>query len=343
MGSGVRRAPRHLRGLGLALALAVAVGLALAPALRAQQARPAAAATDAARAPGGTWYVAVTGLGGEPDYDQEYAQLAADLTKALASAGGTNHVTVLSGANATRARLTDSLQAVAREAQPDDDFALILIGHGTFDGIDYKFNLPGPDITASELATLLDAIRTRRQLVVLATSASGGAIAALERPGRGIIAATKDGNEKNAVVFGRYFVAALQDPDADTDKNEATSALEAFEYATAKTAEFYQAQKRLATEHAVFEDTGKAQPVRAVADGSDEGRLLSTFTLVRFGALQKAYADPAKQQLLAQKEDLERKIDALKYQKAAMDDADYKEQLTALLVQLAKVQQQIDQ
>jgi hypothetical protein len=33
----------------------------------------------------------------------------------------------------------------------------------------------------------------------------------------------------------------------------------------------------------------------------------------------------------------------LKYQKAAMDPADYKQQLTDALVQLAKVQQELDQ
>ncbi len=47
--------------------------------------------------------------------------------------------------------------------------------------------------------------------------------------------------------------------------------------------------------------------------------------------------------LLVQKEDLEQKIDTLKYQKAAMDPADYKKQLTAALVELAKVQEQLDQ
>ena len=51
---------------------------------------------------------------------------------------------------------------------------------------------------------------------------------------------------------------------------------------------------------------------------------------------------PAKQALLAKKEDLEQKIDALKYQKAAMDPADYKQQLTAALVELAQVQQELD-
>ena len=32
----------------------------------------------------------------------------------------------------------------------------MLIGHGTFDGVEYKFNLVGPDITAAELAALCD-------------------------------------------------------------------------------------------------------------------------------------------------------------------------------------------
>ena len=70
--------------------------------------------------------------------------------------------------------------------------------------------------------------------------------------------------------------------------------------------------------------------------------LLASFTVLRIGAAQKQANNPAKQALLAKKEDLEQKIDALKYQKAAMDPADYKQQLTEALVQLAQVQQELD-
>jgi len=63
---------------------------------------------------------------------------------------------------------------------------------------------------------------------------------------------------------------------------------------------------------------------------------------VRIGAAQTAMNDPAKRDLLNKKEELEQKIDALKYQKAAMDPADYKQQLTAALVALAEVQQELD-
>jgi hypothetical protein len=286
------------------------------------------------------YYVTVAGLGGEPDYEQRFTAAAKDLDKVFKAAGNTAHVFTLTGAQATASQLKDTLITVAREAKAEDDFVLILIGHGSFDGVEYKFNLVGPDLNAGEIAAMCDRILARRQLVVDTTSASGGAISALERPGRAVITATKSGTEKNATVFARYWVEALQDPAADTDKSDSISAMEAFTYATKKTASFYDSQKRLATEHAVFDDAGRGEPVREAGNG--QGTLLSSFTLLRLGASQMAANDPAKQALLAQKEELEQKIDTLKYQKAAMDPADYKKQLTAALLELAKVQEGLD-
>jgi len=66
-------------------------------------------------------------------------------------------------------------------------------------------NLPGPDISALELAALLDRIPAR-QLVVNMTSASGASFAALQKENRAIITATKSGTEKNATLFARYWV-----------------------------------------------------------------------------------------------------------------------------------------
>jgi hypothetical protein len=286
------------------------------------------------------YYVTVAGLGGEPDYEQRFTAAAKDLDKVFRVAGNTAHVFTLTGAQATASQLKDTLNAIAREAKADDDFVLILIGHGSFDGVEYKFNLVGPDLTAGEIAAMCDRIPARRQLVVDTTSASGGAIQALERPGRAVISATKSGTEKNATVFARYWVEALQDPAADTDKSDSISAMEAFTYATKKTAAFYDSQKRLATEHAVFDDAGHGEPVREAGNG--QGALMSSFALLRLGASQQAANDPAKRALLAQKEELEQKIDTLKYQKAAMDPADYKKQLTAALLELAKVQEGLD-
>jgi hypothetical protein len=287
------------------------------------------------------YYVTVAGLGGEPDYEQRFTANANDLDKIFKASTGA-HVYTLTGKDATRARLTETLANVTREAKPEDDFILTLIGHGSFDGVEYKFNLVGPDISAPELAALCDKIPAKRQLIVNTTSASGGSVAALERAGRGVITATKTGTEKNATVFARYWTEALQDPTTDLDKSESISAIEALRYADRKTASFYETQKRLATEHAVFEDTGKGEPVKVDAAKGREGALLATLTVVRIGASQAAMNDPAKRDLLAKKEELEQKIDALKYQKAAMDPADYKSQLTDALLQLATVQGELE-
>jgi hypothetical protein len=287
------------------------------------------------------YYVTVAGLGGEPDYEQRFTAAAKDLDKVF-RASADAHLYTLTGKDATKVRLIETLTTIAHQAKPEDDLVLTLIGHGSFDGTEYKFNLVGPDISAGELAALCDRIPTKRQLIVNTTSASGGSITALERSGRGVIAATKTGTEKNATVFARYWVEALQDPTADVDKSDSISAMEAFQYADRKTAAFYESQKRLATEHAVFEDTGKGEPVRASASQGRKSALLSGFTVLRIGASQAAMNDPAKRDLLAKKEELEQKIDALRYQKAAMEPGEYKQQLTDALLQLAKVQGELE-
>jgi hypothetical protein len=296
------------------------------------------ASISAAR--GATRYVIVAGLGGEPEYEQRFTTEAKDLDKALKPATDSAHVFTLTGSQSTAVQLRQTLATVADASKPEDDFVLILIGHGSFDGVEYKFALVGPDITASDLASLCDRIPARRQLIVNTTSASGGSIAALERPGRAVIAATKSGTEKNATIFARYWVEALQDSAADTDKSDSVSAMEAFTYATKKTAAFYDAEKRLATEHAVFNDIGHGDPVRD--SGNGQGLLLSSMTILRLGQSLQAANDPARRTLLEKKEELEQKIDGLKYRKAAMDPEDYKKQLTAALVELAKVQEGLD-
>lgn len=287
-----------------------------------------------------TYYVIVAGLGGEPDYEQRFTAAAKDLDHIFKDSINSEHVYTLAGPQATAAQMRETLGAVARDAKPDDDFVLVLIGHGSFDGTEYKFNLVGPDLTAADLAELCNRVAARRQLVVNTTSSSGGSLAALERPGRAVIAATKSGTEKNATTFARYWVEALQDSAADTDKSDSISAMEAFTYAAKKTAAFYDSQKRLATEHAVFDDVGRGDPVREAGNG--QGQLMSSITVLRMSGSLQASNDPNKRALLEKKEELEQKIDELKYKKAAMDPDDYKKQLTAALVELAKVQEELD-
>jgi len=289
--------------------------------------------------PAATYYLTISGLGGEPDYDQRFKMWALDIDSNLKKAGNVS-VTTLIAPN--REQIRARFQELARTAKPDDSLVVMLIGHGTDDGVDYKFNIPGPDITAAELAELLDRVPAARQCVAIMTSSSGGAIAFLRRPNRIVITATKAGTEKNATVFARYWAEALGDPAADTDKNDAISVLEAFRYAQRKVTESFDSAKRLATEHSLLEDTGKGDGERNPSPDNGVGRLAAAFTLVRLGANADAARDPAKRALLARKEELEQAIDQLKYEKAGMDAGNYRKRLTLLLIELAKTQEALD-
>lgn len=273
-----------------------------------------------------TYLLTVAGLGGEPDYEQRFTALATDTDKILKTGTTDRIVETLKGPDATKPKVEAALNKIASQAKPADAFVLMMIGHGTFDGTEYKFNLPGPDISAAELASLMNKIQAGRQLVVDMTSASGGAVTAFKKDNRTVITATKSGTEKNATVFARYWVEALRDPAADVDKNETISALEAFQYAEKKTAGFYTEQKRLATEHPQVDDQQHA----------------AAFPLLRFGSASAVVTDPAKRELIAKKDEIENKIDALKYQKSLMAPEDYKKQLTQLLIELAKAQEAVD-
>lgn len=292
--------------------------------------------------PGATYYVTVAGLGGEPDYEQRFTSWAKEIDKVLKTGGSEVHVYTLSGADATRDRLKQTLSEIASKSSPADAFILMTIGHGAYDGYEYKMNLPGPDITGTEMAAWLDRLPATRQLVANMTSASGGSIASLQKEKRAVITATKSGAERNAVVFARYWVAALQDAAADTDKNEVITALEAFTYADRKTAEFYTTQKRLATEHPLLEDTGTGEGVRDPSPANGHGLLAAQFALLRIGSTQLASQNPEKRELLAKKEQLEQQIDKLKYEKAAIPIDEYRTRLTQLLVELAKTQEALE-
>ena len=289
-----------------------------------------------------SYYVTISGSGGEADYETRFSGWAKELHKTFQSAGEDAKAQSFIGPGATLEKIRAALDGIAKEAKPEDTLVVVLIGHGTFDGLEYKFNIPGPDLSAVELGALMDKVAAKRQLVVNTTSCSGGAMAALRRQDRTVISATRAGTEKNATLFARYFVEALRDAAADTDKNEVISALEAFKYADQKTAKFYETQKRLATEHAVLEDTGKGDGVRLPSAENGEGLLATRFPLLRLGSAQAAAKDPEKLKLLAKKEEIESQIDKLKYQKAAMDVADYRKQLGALVLDLARVQEVLD-
>lgn len=292
-----------------------------------------------------TYYVTIAGLGGTSEYETQFEKWASDLDGKLRQNGPDAHIETISGAAATKQHVEEVFTHLASEVKPEDALAVFLIGHGTFDGAEYKFNIPGPDMTSGDLAAVLNRVPAGRQLIVNMTSCSGASLAKLARKERIVITATKSGNEKNATVFARYWVDALQDPAADTDKNGTISALEAFRYAQQKTTGYFETEKLLATEHAQFTDTGSSTAVRDPKPENGQGLVASAFPLLRppSESVAAAVSNPDKQKLLSRKQHLEAEIDQLKYKKSALPEDEYKKEMTSLLLQLARTQAEIDQ
>jgi hypothetical protein len=273
-------------------------------------------------ASGANYYVVIAGLGGTPEYEAQFVKWSADLDHNLRANGPDSHVATLNGAAVSKQKINELFGRLLSEINTDDAFALLLIGHGTFDGTVYKFNIPGPDLTTKDLASILDRVPAGRQLVVNMTSCSGASFEALKRKGRIVVTATKSGTEKNATIFPRYFADALRDPAADTDKNGTVSVLEAVRYTQHRLTSYFESEKLIATEHSLATEDGAAY-----------------FPLLRPPVETARVTNPA---LLKRKQELEAKIDRLKFQKAAMEESEYKEQLSVLLLELARTQAEID-
>lgn len=274
-----------------------------------------------------TYGVVVNGLGGEAKYSESFSNTAAGYADALGTLNnGENHV-VLLGESAGRQDILDAIrqQGALIKSGSADVFALMLVGHGTADGISWRFNIKGPDITTEDLVAVMNEIPASRQLLVLASSASGAALKVLSQPSRIVVTATKSGGELNAVRFPGFFAEALQSSHADFDRNEILTVAEAFRFATDRTAEYYEQNKLLASEHA-----------RLRGEYADE------VAIVLLGSLRQANDDPVVADLLEQRLQLEVSFKALRARKLKMPVASYYDELQTLLIAIALLQQSID-
>jgi hypothetical protein len=230
-------------------------------------------------------------------------------------------------------------------AEPKDgleELWLVLIGHGTFDGQEAKFNLRGPDLSADELASWLKPFR--RPLVIIDTSsASAPFLAKLSGTNRVVITATRSGSEQNYTRFGRYFAGAITNPQADLDKDGQISLLEAFLTASRETAEFYKVAGRLATEHALLDDNGDGlgtpadwyRGLRATKKAGDnavvDGMLARQIHLIPSEAELKL--TPGQR---AQRDALERAVLVYREKKGQVPEDEYYRQLEERLLPLAR-------
>lgn len=240
-----------------------------------------------------------------------------------------------------RDRLREALAAEAKEGAAE--FWLVLVGHGTFDGKEAKFNLRGPDVSATELGEWLKPFN--RPIALIDTSSSSAPfMAKLAGPKRVVVTSTRSGFEQNYSRFGKYFAEAVGEPKTDLDKDGQVSLLEAYLRASHRTAEFYKTEGRLATEHALLDDNGDGlgtpsdwfrgvRATKAAKDGAPaDGLRAHQFHLVRSPAEQQLPAE-----LRAKRDALELEVGKLRDGKAKMPEDRYYRELEKLLVQLAEI------
>jgi hypothetical protein len=174
------------------------------------------------------------------------------------------------------------------------------------------------------------------------SAASAPFLNKLSATNRVILTATRSGSEQDFTRFGLYLAEALTDDQSDLDKDGQVSVLEAFLTASARVAEFYRTEGRLATEHALLDDDGNGRgtpadwfrgirPVKKPqGNASVDGARAHQLHLVLRQAEQALPPD-----VRAKRDALELEIARLRANRSQRPNEKYYEELEQLLLQLA--------
>jgi hypothetical protein len=275
----------------------------------------------------------ITGLAGEPQYRARFLEAAATLADTARTRWGVadSSLIVLGEdpaqdpkhirAKSTKEEVSAAFVRLSHRVAPGDILLVFLNGHGAGEGPNSRVNLPGPDPTAADFATWISGFTRQTVVFVNAASGSGDFVPVLAGRGRLIVAATKTAIERNETVFARPFIKALTTGEADADKDGRVSVYEAFDYAKKEVARLYEVDNKMLTEHAILSDTVAA---RTVAFGGKSGS-----------------SDPRVVALVAERQELESQVAALRARKATTDSTTYEKELERLLLLVAEKTQAI--
>jgi hypothetical protein len=289
--------------------------------------------------------VIVTGATGGREYATQYTRWSDDLTTTLVESlkFDRDRITVLSDSpQPALASTADNVRRVVASIRGrmtrEDLLLVVLIGHGTFDGTDAKFNLVGPDLESAEWATLIRPL-PGTVVVVNTSSASFPFLERLTGPRHVVITATDSAAQRFDTVFPEYFIHALIDPTADLDKNGRISIWEAFASASGGIRRHYQQRGQLSTERALLDDNGDGVGKDA-GDPGDDGSLASQ-TYLDESLPGAAPTDEVLLKLLQRKATLEADVEDLKIRRAFLSRDQYVQEFERLMIELAQVSHDI--
>jgi hypothetical protein len=295
--------------------------------------------------------IAVVGAGGTQEYQMQFNQ-SAGLWEKACSLGNAKYISIGTESIQDSNDVNDFkiLQKTINDQQKESDLPLwlVFIGHGTFDGRIAKFNLRGPDVSADELIKWLEPIN-RPMAIINAFSSSSPFLNKLSGKNRVIVTATKSGYELSYSRFSRFISDAINEPSSDLDKDGQVSLLEAFLAASRKTQEFYSAEGRLATEHALLDDNADAlgtsadwfqgiKPIKqATGKISSDGYRANQFCLIPSEIERKFPAE-----LRAKRDNIEMEIINLRDSKEQYSEEEYFRKLEKLSFEMSKIYQKFD-
>ena len=287
----------------------------------------------------------VSGAAGGAEYVTQYDRWSVQLAKTLIETLKFNPALITTLSDTTRSvdastaeNVRRVIASVASRMTRDDVFFVLLIGHGTFDGTDAKFNLVGPDLESAEWSALLKNI-PGRVVLVNTSSASFPFLERLSGPRRVLITATDSAAQRYDTVFPQYFIRALSDPSADLDKNDRISIWEAFAAASAAVRRHYQQRGQLSTEHALLDDNGDGVGSEVTTPGDDGSVASRTYLDESLPGAQPT--DDVLLKLLQRKATLEAEVEDLKIRRQFLTPSDYAKEFERLMIELAKVSHDI--
>lgn len=289
----------------------------------------------------------VTGASGGDEYAVQYAAWSGTIARALTTRAKLDpaRVVVLSETEigdrqSTAAGVRRAIAGVRGVMSRDDALFILLLGHGTFDGVDAKFNLVGPDLESAEWHALLQPL-PGEVVLVNTTAASFPFIERLSGPRRVVITATDSTAQRFDTVFAEYFVTAFDEASADLDKNGRVSIWEAFAAAAAGVRRHYQQRGQLATERPLLDDNGDGVGTGA-AERGDDGAHASRLYL-EAPAPGAPPTDEALLKLLQRKALLEAELEDLKIRRAFLRPEEYAAEFERIIVEYARVSNEVRQ
>ena len=288
----------------------------------------------------------ITGASGGDVYEQKYLKIRASITTTLREKFGyaADHVLVLADHEsegvhkATREAVQRVFGELRKRLTKDDQLLVLLVGHGTADGDEAKFNLVGPDLSASEWADLVKPL-PGRLVFVNTTGASFPFLRRLAGRSRIVLTATDSSAQQFETVFPEFFVKAFDDPSADADRNGRVSVWEAFTYASAAVRQWFEQKGQLPTERPLIDDTGAGLGREAQAPGTDGA--VARVTYLQPEAVLDLPADSALAALITRRAELEAGLEELKARKESTPPDQYEAELEKILTALARVSLQI--